>query len=284
MDKKSIKRLQVSSSEVRLIILDAIYNTGNGHIGGSLSVVETLVYLYLCHMNVNPSNPSWMNRDRFVLSKGHAAPALYAVLAVSGFFSVSEVKKTLGLLGSRLQGHPSMNYTPGIDMSTGSLGQGISTACGMALSGKLSGSRWRVYTILGDCELQEGQVWEAMMFASHNKLDNLCVIIDNNNYYGIDNNKDDSNYSYYPITNKCRAFGFNVIEIDGHDFEQIEIALEEADQCIGAPTVIIEKTVKGKGISFMEHKSFWHGNIPNTQQYELAISELEECIRRCKDE
>lgn len=283
MDKKLRKKLKISATECRIIVLDAIYSTGNGHIGGSLSIVEMLIYLYLCHMNVNPSDPLCINRDRFVLSKGHAVPALYAVLAMIGFFPILEVKKTLGLLESRLQGHPSMNHTPGIDMSTGSLGQGISTACGMALSGKISGSTWRVYTIVGDCELQEGQVWEAMMFASYNKLDNLCVIVDNNNYE-IDNNKDDSKWSYYPIYKKCEAFGFNVIQINGHDFEQIEDALEKARECTGMPTVIIQKTIKGKGISFMENKSFWHGNIPNTQQYKLAISELQGCIRRYRNE
>jgi len=277
-----MKELHIFAAKARIAAIEGIYNADGGHPGGSLSIIDTLTYLYQEQMSVRPREPLWEMRDRFVLSKGHAAPALYAVLALSGFFPVSQLTM-LRSLGSLLQGHPSMKNTPGVDMSTGSLGQGISTACGMALSGKLSQSPWKVYTILGDCELEEGQVWEAMMFASYQNLDNLCIIIDNNNY-NIDGAGDDSHWPYYPVLQKCEAFGAHVIQMDGHDFTDIERAFKKAEQNQGKPTVIIQKSVKGKGVSFMENKSSWHGAVPDKLQFEQALSELLGSIRRYKDE
>ena len=249
------------------------HNAKSGHPGGSLSAADILTYLYFAEMNVDPQNPAKPDRDRFVLSKGHIAPALYATLAHKGFFPVEELK-TLRKIGSRLQGHPDMKKIPGVDMSSGSLGQGISAACGMAKAAKLTGADYRVYAVLGDGEIQEGQVWEAAMFASHYNLDNLCILVDNNGLQ-IDGSIEDV-MSPYPIDEKFKAFGFHVINIDGHDFDQIESAYNEARTVKGKPTAIIAKTVKGKGVSFMENKASWHGTAPNDEQYEVAMNELQE--------
>ena len=253
-------------------VIEGVFNAKSGHPGGSLSIADILTYLYFEHMNVDPKNPKDENRDRFVLSKGHTAPALYAVLANKGFFPVSELKN-LRKPGSMLQGHPSMNRTPGIDMSTGSLGQGISTAVGMALAGKIDKKDYRVYTVLGDGEIEEGQVWEAAMFAAAKGLDNLCAVVDNNNLQ-IDGSVAEVN-SPYPIPEKFRAFGWNVIEIYGHSFDEIDAAFNAAQEFKGKPTVIVAKTVKGKDVSFMEDQCSWHGTAPNAEQYEQAMSELE---------
>ena len=252
-------------------VIEGVFNAKSGHPGGSLSIADILTYLYFEHMNVDPKNPKDENRDRFVLSKGHTAPALYAVLANKGFFPVSELKN-LRKPGSMLQGHPSMNRTPGIDMSTGSLGQGISTAVGMALAGKIDKKDYRVYTVLGDGEIEEGQVWEAAMFAAAKGLDNLCAVVDNNNLQ-IDGSVAEVN-SPYPIPEKFRAFGWNVIEIYGHSFDEIDAAFNAAQEFKGKPTVIVAKTVKGKNVSFMEDQCSWHGTAPNAEQYEQAMSEL----------
>ena len=252
-------------------VIEGVFNAKSGHPGGSLSIADILTYLYFEHMNVDPKNPKDENRDRFVLSKGHTAPALYAVLANRGFFPVSELKN-LRKPGSMLQGHPSMNRTPGIDMSTGSLGQGISTAVGMALAGKIDKKDYRVYTVLGDGEIEEGQVWEAAMFAAAKGLDNLCAVVDNNNLQ-IDGSVAEVN-SPYPIPEKFRAFGWNVIEIYGHSFDEIDAAFNAAQEFKGKPTVIVAKTVKGKDVSFMEDQCSWHGTAPNAEQYEQAMSEL----------
>ena len=252
-------------------VIEGVFNAKSGHPGGSLSIADILTYLYFEHMNVDPKNPKDENRDRFVLSKGHTAPALYAVLANKGFFPVSELKN-LRKPGSMLQGHPSMNRTPGIDMSTGSLGQGISTAVGMALAAKIDKKDYRVYTVLGDGEIEEGQVWEAAMFAAAKGLDNLCAVVDNNNLQ-IDGSVAEVN-SPYPIPEKFRAFGWNVIEIYGHSFDEIDAAFKAAQEFKGKPTVIVAKTVKGKDVSFMEDQCSWHGTAPNAEQYEQAMSEL----------
>ena len=252
-------------------VIEGVFNAKSGHPGGSLSVADILTYLYFDHMNVDPKNPKDENRDRFVLSKGHTAPALYAVLANKGFFPVSELKN-LRKPGAMLQGHPSMKLTPGVDMSTGSLGQGISTAVGMALGGKIDKKDYRVYTVLGDGEIEEGQVWEAAMFASAKGLDNLCAVIDNNNLQ-IDGSVAEVN-SPYPIPEKFRAFGWNVIEICGHAFDEIDAAFKAAAEFKGKPTAIIAKTIKGKDVSFMEDQCSWHGTAPNAEQYEQAMNEL----------
>ncbi len=252
-------------------VIEGVFNAKSGHPGGSLSIADILTYLYFEHMNVDPKNPKDENRDRFVLSKGHTAPALYAVLANKGFFPVSELKN-LRKPGAMLQGHPSMKLTPGVDMSTGSLGQGISTAVGMALGGKIDKKDYRVYTVLGDGEIEEGQVWEAAMFASAKGLDNLCAVIDNNNLQ-IDGSVAEVN-SPYPIPEKFRAFGWNVIEICGHAFDEIDAAFKAAAEFKGKPTAIIAKTIKGKDVSFMEDQCSWHGTAPNAEQYEQAMSEL----------
>ena len=254
-------------------IIEGTHNAKSGHPGGSLSAADILTYLYFAEMNVDPQNPAKPDRDRFVLSKGHIAPALYATLAHKGFFPVEELK-TLRKIGSRLQGHPDMKKIPGVDMSSGSLGQGISAACGMAKAAKLTGADYRVYAVLGDGEIQEGQVWEAAMFAGFHKLDNLVLIVDNNGLQ-IDGSIEDV-MSPYPIDEKFKAFGFHVINIDGHDFDQIESAYNEARTVKGKPTAIIAKTVKGKGVSFMENKASWHGTAPNDEQYEVAMNELQE--------
>ena len=272
MDAVTKKQLQIKACTVRMGVIEGVFNAKSGHPGGSLSIADILTYLYFEHINVDPKNPKDENRDRFVLSKGHTAPALYAVLANRGFFPVSELKN-LRKPGSMLQGHPSMNRTPGIDMSTGSLGQGISTAVGMALAGKIDKKDYRVYTVLGDGEIEEGQVWEAAMFAAAKGLDNLCAVVDNNNLQ-IDGSVTEVN-SPYPIPEKFRAFGWNVIEIYGHSFDEIDAAFNAAQEFKGKPTVIVAKTVKGKDVSFMEDQCSWHGTAPNAEQYEQAMSELE---------
>ena len=272
MDMNTKKELSVIATKVRKGIIEGTFNAKSGHPGGSLSIAETLTYLYFKEMNINPEKPVMEERDRFVLSKGHAAPALYSVMAQRGFFPVEELK-TLRKVGSKLQGHPSMRYLEGVDISTGSLGQGISAACGMALGSKLKGDTFRVYTVLGDGEIQEGQVWEAAMYAAAKKLDNLVAFVDNNNLQ-IDGTVEEVN-SPYPIPEKFVAFGWNVIEIDGHDFDAIENALNEARACKGKPTAIVAKTVKGKGVSFMENQVNWHGAAPNAEQYEIAMNELD---------
>ncbi len=272
MDSMLKKQLLLDSVSIRKGIIEGTFNAKSGHPGGSLSIAEILAYLYRTEMNVDPKNPKKADRDRLVLSKGHAAPGLYAALANAGFFPVEDLK-TLRKSDSYLQGHPNMNYVPGVDMSTGSLGQGISAAVGMALGAKFGGDSFRVYAILGDGELGEGQVWEAAMFASAKKLDNLCVIVDNNNLQ-IDGTVEEVN-SPYPIDEKFASFGFNVINIDGNDLEQIESAFTEAKTVTGKPTAIIAKTVKGKGVSFMENQVSWHGSAPNAEQYEIAMAELD---------
>ena len=265
------KELQTLACKVRIGIVESTNAAKCGHPGGSMSAAEMFTYLYNKELNVDPKNPGWEDRDRFVLSKGHCAPGLYAALAHRGFFPVEDLL-TLRKIGSYLQGHPNMNSVPGVDMSTGSLGQGISTACGMALAAKVQNNPCRVYTLLGDGEIQEGQVWEACMFASHYKLDNLCVIIDNNGLQ-IDGNIADV-MSPYPIVDKLEAFGFNTIAIDGHDFNQIEAAFENAKATKGKPTAIVMKTTKGKNVSFMENNAGWHGKAPNDAEHEQAINEL----------
>ena len=265
--------LQKIANEVRKDIVTALHSAKAGHPGGSLSAADVFTYLYFEEMNIDPKDPKKADRDRFVLSKGHTAPGYYSALAERGFFPKEDLK-TLRHLGSYLQGHPDMKHIPGVDMSSGSLGQGISAAVGMALSAKLSNESYRVYTLLGDGEIQEGQVWEAAMFASHYNLDNLCILVDNNGLQ-IDGSIEDV-MSPYPIDEKFKAFGFHVINIDGHDFDQIESAYNEARTVKGKPTAIIAKTVKGKGVSFMENKASWHGTAPNDEQYEVAMNELQE--------
>ena len=265
------KQLKVSACKVRMGIIEGVHGAKAGHPGGSLSAADLFTYLYFKELKVDPKNPKWEERDRFVLSKGHTAPGLYAALAQRGFFPVEDLP-TLRHIGSYLQGHPNMNETPGVDMSTGSLGQGISAACGMALAAKHKGMDCRVYALLGDGEIEEGQVWEAMMFAHHYKLDNLCIVIDNNGLQ-IDGNIADV-MSPYPIPEKLRAFGWEVAEIDGHDFDQMEAAFAQARQTKGVPFAIVMKTVKGKGVSYMENQVGWHGKAPNDEEYEIAMKEL----------
>ncbi len=264
--------LQKMANEVRKDIITEVHSAKSGHPGGSLSAADVFTYLYFEEMNIDPKDPKKADRDRFVLSKGHTAPGLYAALAERGFFPKEDLT-TLRHIGSHLQGHPCMQHTPGLDMSSGSLGQGISAAVGMALSAKTFGDSFRVYTLLGDGELQEGQVWEASMFASAKKLDNLCVIVDNNNLQ-IDGTIEEVN-SPYPIDEKFKAFGFHVINVNGHDFDELRSAFTEAKTVKGQPTVIIMKTVKGKGVSFMENNAGWHGTAPNDEQYAVAMADLE---------
>ena len=271
MTSQEKKQLSITACKVRMGIIESTHAAKCGHPGGSMSAADMLTYLYFKEMNVDPANPKWELRDRFVLSKGHAAPGLYATLANRGFFPVEDLL-TLRKADSYLQGHPNMNTVPGVDMSTGSLGQGVSAACGMALGLKKKGSTSRVYTVLGDGEIQEGQVWEACMFASHYSLDNLVVIVDNNGLQ-IDGNVANV-MSPYPITDKLEAFGFHVMDIDGHDFDAIEKALNEAKTVKGMPSAIVMKTVKGKDVSFMENNAGWHGVAPNDAQYEQAMLEL----------
>ena len=260
------------ANNIRKDIITAVHSAKAGHPGGSLSAADLYTYLYFVEMNVDPADPKKADRDRFVLSKGHTAPGYYAALAERGFFPVEDLK-TLRHTGSYLQGHPDMKHIPGVDLSSGSLGQGISAAVGMALSAKIYGDEYRVYTLLGDGEIQEGQVWEASMLAGFKKLDNLVVIVDNNNLQ-IDGPISEVN-SPYPIDEKFKAFNFHVINIDGHDFDQIDAAFKEARATKGMPTAIIAKTLKGKGVSFMEDKAAWHGTAPNDEQYAVAMADLE---------
>ncbi len=264
--------LMKTANEVRKGIVTAVHSAKAGHPGGSLSAADIFTYLYFEEMHVDAKNPKDADRDRFVLSKGHTAPGLYATLALKGYFPVEDLK-TLRHTGSYLQGHPDMKHIPGVDMSSGSLGQGISAAVGMAIAGKMQGKDYRVYTLVGDGEIQEGQVWEAAMLAAHQKLDNLVVVVDNNNLQ-IDGAIDEVN-SPYPIDKKFEAFNFHVINIDGNDFDQIDAAFKEAKTVKGQPTAIIAKTIKGKGVSFMENQAGWHGKAPNDEEYETAMKELE---------
>ena len=277
MDKTLKQSLQIFATKARMGVLEGVYNAKAGHPGGSLSICDVLSYLYNVEMHVDPKNPKDPGRDRLVLSKGHAAPALYATLALKGYFPVEDLK-TLRKADSYLQGHPNMDKVPGIDMSTGSLGQGISVAVGMALGGKIDKADYRVYAILGDGEIEEGQVWEAAMLAGNKGLDNLVAIVDNNNLQ-IDGTMEEVN-SPYPIPDKFRAFNWNTVEIDGHDFDQIEDTFAKAKQCKGKPTAIIMKTIKGKGVSFMENAVGWHGSAPNTEQYEQAMEELKAALAK----
>ena len=271
MDNQKLSSLKATATRVRALALEGIHAAKSGHPGGSLSIADIVTYLYFEKMNVDPKNPTDPDRDRFVLSKGHTAPALYAALALKGFFPTDEIKK-LRQADSFLQGHPDMKHTPGIDMSTGSLGLGFSAACGMALAGKIDGKSYRVYSAIGDGESEEGQIWEACMFAAHYKLDNLCLIVDWNGLQIDGSVKEVMDPT--PHDKKLEAFGFNVIVIDGHDFEQIESAFAAAEACKGKPTAIIAKTVKGKGVSFMEDQVGWHGSAPNDEQYEKAVAEI----------
>ena len=271
MDDAKKRQLAITATRVRMGILEGVYNAKSGHPGGSLSIADYLTYLYFEEMNVNPKDPKWADRDRFVLSKGHCAPALYSVLAHRGYFPVEHLS-TLRKLSSNLQGHPDMKGTPGVDMSSGSLGQGISAAVGMALAGKLDKKDFRVYTVLGDGEIQEGQVWEACMFAAAKKLDNLVGYVDNNNLQ-IDGTIEEVN-SPYPIDKKFEAFKFHVINCDAHDFNSLKAAFDEARATKGMPTCIVAKSVKGKGVSYMENNVAWHGTAPKTDKYEIAMDEL----------
>lgn len=275
------RELKVLAAKARLGAIIGTFNAKSGHPGGSLSAADIMTYLYFKEMNVDPADPKKADRDRFVLSKGHCCPSLYAILALKGFFSWDELTK-LRHVGAMLQGHPDMKGTPGIDMSTGSLGQGVSAACGMALAGKIDNKDYRVYSVLGDGECEEGQVWEAAMFAAHNKLDNLTIIVDQNGLQidgpvcevcGIE-----------PLDKKFESFGFNVIKINGHCFDEIEAAFEAAKTVKGMPTAILAKTVKGKGVSFMENQVDWHGKGPNKEEYEKATAELEAQIAELEGE
>ena len=268
----NVQELKRTANQVRKNIITAVYYAKAGHPGGSLSSAEIYTYLYMKEMNVDPADPGSPDRDRFVLSKGHTCPGLYGVMAERGFFDREELK-TFRHVGSRLQGHPSMRMLPGIDMSTGSLGQGISCAVGIAAAAKVKGKSYRTYTLLGDGEIEEGQVWEAAMFASAKKLDNLCAIVDNNNLQ-IDGTLEEVN-SPYPIDKKFEAFGFNVLYADGHDFESLATCFARAKAVKGQPTVIICKTTKGKGVSFMENNAGWHGKAPNEEEYKIAMADLE---------
>ena len=271
MTHEEKKQLQIAACRVRMGVVEGTHAAKAGHPGGSLSAADMFAYLYFKELNIDPADPKNPDRDRFVLSKGHTAPGLYAALANRGFFPVEDLK-TLRQIGSYLQGHPNMDTVPGVDMSTGSLGQGISAACGMALAAKLDHKDYRVYTLLGDGELEEGQVWEALMFAHHYKLDNLCVIIDNNGLQ-IDGPVTEV-MSSYPIPDKLRAFGFQVAEIDGHDFDQMEAVFARARETKGVPFAIVMHTTKGKGVSYMEDQVGWHGKAPNDAEYEQAMGEL----------
>ena len=281
MDSSEIKQLKILAAKARKGAILGTYHAKSGHPGGSLSAADIFTYLYYKEMNVDPENPQWEDRDRFVLSKGHCCPSLYAVLALKGFFDWEELT-VLRHVGAMLQGHPDMKRTPGVDMSTGSLGQGVSAACGMALAAKLDNKDYRTYTVLGDGEVEEGQVWEAAMFASHNKLDNLVVIVDQNGLQ-IDGTVEDV-AGIEPLDKKFEAFGFEVIKIDGHDFEQIKSALDKAKTVKGKPTAILAKTVKGKGVSFMENQVGWHGVAPNLEQFEAATAELDAQIKELEGE
>jgi len=274
--------LKKMANEVRKGVVTAVHSAKAGHPGGSLSAADIYTFLYFEEMNIDPANPKMEERDRFVLSKGHTAPGLYSALAHRGFFPVEDLK-TLRKLGSYLQGHPCMQHIPGVDMSSGSLGQGISAAVGMALSGKMDNKDYRVYTLLGDGEIQEGQVWEAAMFAGHRKLDNLVVIVDNNGLQ-IDGRIEDV-CSPYPIDKKFEAFGFHVINVDAHDFDALRAAFTEARNTKDMPTAIVATSIKGKGVSFMEGNASWHGTAPNDEQYAVAMQDLEKIAEAlCKEE
>lgn len=275
MDTQEKKSLKIDACKIRMGTVEGVFNAKSGHPGGSLSASDLYAYLYFKELHVDPKNPKDANRDRFVLSKGHACPGLYATLAVKGYFSSEELKK-LRHIGAMLQGHPDMKGTPGIDMSTGSLGQGVSAACGMALAGKMDKKDYRVYAMLGDGEIEEGEVWEAAMFAGHHKLDNLCLIVDNNGLQ-IDGPVAEVG-GPAPIDEKFAAFGFDVQKIDGHDFDAIDAAFAHAKTVKGKPSVIIAKTVKGKGVSYMENQVGWHGKAPNAEQYETAMQELQKTL------
>ena len=277
MTNEEKKNLQITATKIRMGIIEGTHAAKSGHPGGSLSSAELLTYLYFKEMKIDPKNPRWEERDRFVLSKGHAAPLLYSTLANRGFFPVEDLK-TLRHVGSYLQGHPNMNDVPGVDMSTGSLGQGISAACGMAKGFKHQGKENRVYALLGDGEIQEGKVWEAMMFAAHYKLDNLCVFIDNNNLQ-IDG-EISKVMSPYPIDEKLKAFGLEVETIDGQDLDQIETAIAHAKATKGKPYAVVMKTTKGKGVSYMENQAGWHGKAPNDAEYEQAMNELSALLKK----
>ena len=271
MQESLKKQLEITACKIRMGIIEGVFNARSGHPGGSLSIADLIAYLYFARMNVYPQLPDEPQRDRFVLSKGHTAPALYAALAEKGFFSKDELK-SLRHIGAMLQGHPCITI-PGVDMSSGSLGQGISVACGMALSGKMSGDTYKVYSVLGDGEIEEGQVWEAAMFASHYKLDNLIAVVDNNGLQ-IDGRVKDV-MSVYPIAEKFETFGWHAIkDVDAHDFDALEKAFDEAESIAEQPVVIVINSVKGKGVSFMEDEASWHGTAPNKEQYEQAMSEL----------
>ncbi len=280
MDAKTKLALEKQAVKIRKDIITAVHSAKSGHPGGSLSLADTLTYLYFYKMNVDSKNPSDPDRDRFVLSKGHTAPALYSVLAEKGYFSTDELLK-LRKTGAMLQGHPDMKHIPGIDMTTGSLGQGISAAVGMALGGKLSGKNFTVYAALGDGEIQEGQVWEAAMAAAHYKLDNLVAVVDNNNLQ-IDGKVSDV-MSVYPITDKFAAFGWNVATCDAHDFDSIDAAFELTKEKNGKPWVIVQKSVKGKGVSFMEDNAAWHGTAPNDEQYAQAMADLDKIEKELEE-
>ncbi len=276
MDEKRKTKLEIIANKVRKSALTSIFNAKSGHPGGSLSIADLLTYLYMEVMRVDPQNPKMPDRDRFVLSKGHTCPALYGILAYKGFFPEEDIK-TLRKKDSYLQGHPDMNNVPGVDMSTGSLGQGVSAAGGMALAAKLDGKDFRVYAVLGDGELEEGQVWEQAMFASHYKLDNLTVFVDNNGLQ-IDGDIDEV-MSPNPINKKFESFGWNVVLADAHDFDSLEKAVKIAKETKGKPTAVIMKSVKGKNVSFMENNAGWHGVAPNEEQYSVAIEELDDRIK-----
>ena len=276
MDKKRVTELSIIANNVRKHALTAVYSAASGHPGGSLSVADVLTLLYFEVMNVDPKNPKMEDRDRFVLSKGHTAPALYGVLAEKGFIPKEDIK-TFRNVNSYLQGHPDMNKVPGVDMSTGSLGQGVSAAGGMALAAKLDNKDYRVYSVLGDGELEEGQVWEQAMFAAHYKLDNFTIFVDNN---GLQIDGDISKVmNPNPIDKKFEAFGWHVIKVSAHNFEELMAAVDEAKATKGQPTAIIMKSVKGKNVSFMENNAGWHGSTPNEEQYNQAIAELDEIIK-----
>ena len=271
MTPEAKKQLAITACKVRMGVIESTYGAKAGHPGGSLSAAEVYTYLYFKEMHIDPKNPKWEDRDRFVLSKGHTTPGLYSTLAQRGFFPVEDLP-TFRHIDSYLQGHPNMNTVPGVDMSTGSLGQGVSVATGMALAAKHTGKTNRVYSLLGDGEIQEGQVWEAFMAAAHYKLDNLCIIVDNNGLQ-IDGNIADV-MSPYPIVDKLVAFGFEVVELDGHDFDALEAAFNKARETKGKPFAIVMKTVKGKDVSYMENQAGWHGKAPNDAEYEQAMTEL----------
>ena len=275
MEQARIKELKRISANIKLGALEAVFSASSGHPGGSLSISDILSYLYFEEMNIDPRDPKKADRDRFVLSKGHTAPALYAALAERGYFPREDLK-TFRHIDSYLQGHPDMKGTPGVDMTTGSLGLGFSAACGMALSAEISGESYRVYSVLGDGESEEGQVWEAAMFAAHKKLDNLCIFLDYNGLQ-IDGPISEVN-DPSPLDSKFEAFGWNVLVIDGHDIEAIDSAVKAAKACKGKPTAIICRTVKGKGVSFMENSVKWHGSAPNEEQYKQAVSEINSYI------